>query len=197
VLLAVAMSVTLAVPGPLPAALEVLGESMRCAPTSSPAPGPPAYYRFALVTTGRVPGSGRARGVARVTFSPSPFGVAVGPDGSYRYDVDLSVEGLPAPPAGSLYALWLTTPELDRVERAGALDATFHATARVDWNKFLVVVTLEPDGAQRGGAERAGGAATWSGPIVLRGVSRSGIMHTMAGHGAFEQENCAKFGYGA
>jgi len=26
-------------------------------------------------------------------------------------------------------------------------------------------------------------------------VSRSGLMHTMAGHGAFQQENCAAYGY--
>jgi len=35
----------------------------------------------------------------------------------------------------------------------------------------------------------------WTGPVVMRGMSRSGLMHTMAGHGAFEQENCAAYGY--
>ncbi|HZD06335.1 MAG TPA: hypothetical protein VE173_15600, partial [Longimicrobiales bacterium] len=58
---------------------------------------------------------------------------------------------------------------------------------RSSWNKFLVVVTLEPtDGSD---------ASTWSGPIVLRGMSRSGAMHTMAGHGPFQQEKCAAYGY--
>ena len=35
----------------------------------------------------------------------------------------------------------------------------------------------------------------WTGPIVIRGMSRSGMMHTMAGHGPFEEENCAAYGY--
>ncbi len=39
-------------------------------------------------------------------------------------------------------------------------------------------------------------AETWSGPVALRGMSRSGMMHTMVGHGAFQQENCAAYGYG-
>ena len=60
-------------------------------------------------------------------------------------------------------------------------------TARVDWNQFLVVVSLEPSADQIG--------ARWSGPIVMRGLSRSGFMHTMAGHGPFEEENCAAYGY--
>jgi hypothetical protein len=29
----------------------------------------------------------------------------------------------------------------------------------------------------------------------MRGMSRSGMMHTMAGHGPFQQENCARYGY--
>ncbi|MGD2070011.1 MAG: hypothetical protein PVI57_15165, partial [Gemmatimonadota bacterium] len=59
---------------------------------------------------------------------------------------------------------------------------------RVEWNKFLVVITLETVDDPS--------ADAWSGPIALRGMSRSGKMHTMAGHGPFQQENCAAFGYG-
>ena len=40
------------------------------------------------------------------------------------------------------------------------------------------------------------GAERWSGPIVFRGMSRSGMMHTMVGHGALQKENCAAYGYG-
>ena len=60
-------------------------------------------------------------------------------------------------------------------------------SGEVGWNKFLVVITLEPEDDPE--------AATWSGPIVLRGMSRSGAMHTMAGHGPFQEENCAAYGY--
>ena len=37
--------------------------------------------------------------------------------------------------------------------------------------------------------------AMWTGPVVSRGMSRSGLMHTMAGHGPFETEPCAVYGY--
>lgn len=146
----------------------------------------PEYYEFPLVTTGRVPGTGRARGVGQVVFSPSPYGVALASDGSYRYDFAVRFERLKPARNGS-YVVWTTTPELDRVVLAGELSDTRGFQGQVEWNKFLVVVTLEaafdPD------------AEMWSGPIVMRGMSRSGMMHTMAGHGPFEEEKCAAYGY--
>ena len=151
-----------------------------------PAVEPPEYYAFPLVSTRRVPGSGQATGTGRLTFATSPFGLALSPEGSYRYRVALTVERLAAPPRGA-YVVWITTPTLDRVELVGELDERRSIEGMVDFNKFLVVITLEDafDPA----------AASWAGPIVLRGMSRSGMMHTMAGHGPFEQENCAAFGY--
>ena len=59
-------------------------------------------------------------------------------------------------------------------------------SGKVGWNKFLVVITLEADNDPE--------QSMWVGPIVFRGVSRSGMMHTMVGHGALEQENCAAYG---
>jgi len=149
------------------------------------APGAP-YYAIDLVTTKNLPGTARARGTGHVTFAASPFGVALSPDGSYRYDVDLRLTGMSRPQAGTLVA-WITTPQVDRVRRLGAFDAGLGVGGEVSWNKFLVVVTLEADDDPD--------AQTWSGPIVLRGMSRSGAMHTMAGHGPFQQELCAKYGY--
>ena len=148
----------------------------------------PTYYQIDLVSTRRVPGTGYSRGVGDVTFtSSSPFGIALAADGSYRYDVQLSFERLPDPVSG-VYAVWVTTTQLDRVVPAGVLEPEQRAiSATVEWNQFLVVVSLEPD------AESVGDR--WSGPIVMRGLSRSGLMHTMAGHGPFEEENCAAYGY--
>lgn len=148
--------------------------------------GPPEYYTFPLVSTRRVPGSGRATGLGRLTFAPSPFGFALSPEGSYRYRIALRVERLATPAAGT-YVVWVTTPDLDRIELAGAFDERHAMDVEVDFNKFLVVITLEDAFDPE--------AAVWSGPIVLRGMSRSGMMHTMAGHGPFEQENCAAYGY--
>lgn len=146
----------------------------------------PAYYAFPVVSTRRLPGTGLAAGLGEVTFADSPFGVTLAEDGSYLLDVWLSVERLMVPREG-VYVGWLTTPDLDEVERIGPLADGGPLRGRARWNKFLLVVTLEPADDP--------GAAMWTGPVVMRGMSRSGQMHTMAGHGAFEQENCAAYGY--
>jgi len=147
----------------------------------------PDYYEFPLVTTRNVPGTGRASGIGEVTFQPSPFGVSIGADGSYDYRVEVTGINL-RPPRQGVFVAWAMTPQLDQVIRLGALDGQMKASGSVDWNKFLVAITLE--------SEDDPGAAMWSGPIVMRGVSRSGLMHTMAGHGPFVQENCASYGFG-
>jgi hypothetical protein len=51
-------------------------------------------YDIALFNTPRAPA---AAGAARLVFAPSPFGVAVTPDGHASYDVQLDVSGLPDP----------------------------------------------------------------------------------------------------
>lgn len=156
-----------------------------CVALSAPV-DPPEYYGFPIVSTRRVPGTGQATGVGLITFVPSPFGLALAPDGSYVYDLILESERL-APPREGAYVAWVTTPSLDRVRLVGALDERGGIRGTVQWNKFLVVITLEPHLDPE--------ATTWSGPIVMRGMSRSGMMHTMAGHGPFETENCALYGY--
>ncbi len=187
----VALVVALAV-GPHSAGLAAHAASPSVATPASvcslPDPDPPVYYRIELVTTRRVPGTSYARGAGDVTFrNGSPFGIALATDGSYHYDVRITLEALPEPVAG-VYAIWVTSTQLDRVTPVGVLaPGQREISAAVDWNQFLVVVSLEPS------AEAVGGR--WSGPIVMRGISRSGLMHTMAGHGPFQQENCAAYGY--
>lgn len=152
------------------------------------APAGPEYYAFGLFTTKNVPGTGLAEGRAEVSVSgTSPFSVALGPDGSYVYDVHVALERMKPPRSGRLVA-WVTTPQLDQVERIGALDENLQVSGTVLWNKFLVVITLEP--------EDDPDATAWSGPVAFRGMSRSGMMHTMVGHGALQQENCQAYGYG-
>ncbi len=147
---------------------------------------PPVYYAIKLVTTKRVSGARQATGVANLTYASSPFGVAISPRGTYVYNLDIQVEKISARKKG-VYAVWVTTPDLDQTKRLGILDEHMRVRGQVDWNKFLVVISLEttdnPD------------ATSWSGPIVLRGMSRSGLMHTMAGHGPFQQEPCAVYGF--
>jgi hypothetical protein len=147
----------------------------------------PEYYKFELVTTRNIPGTGRSSGVGEVTFSSSPFVVSIGGDGSYQYDLAIEAINLRAPPEG-VFVAWAMTPELDQIARLGALDEDMAVSGQVKWNKFLVAITLEPEDNPE--------AAQWSGPIVMRGVSRSGLMHTMAGHGPFQPELCAVYGFG-
>ena len=159
------------------------GTAAACVPAAGP-----EYYSFGLFTTKNVPGTGLARGRAEVAVSgSSPFAVALGPDGSYVYDLVVGLDRMKPPRRGTLVA-WVTTPDLDRIERIGALDGNLRASGSVAWNKFLVVITWE--------AEDDPDATTWSGPVAFRGMSRSGMMHTMVGHGALQQENCAAYGYG-
>ena len=146
---------------------------------------PSSYYNIELVPTKRVPGTGGAKGTARVHFARSPFGVAVSTNGSYVYDVTLVLERI-KPKKNGFYTAWVTSSDLKEVNRLGVLDDSFKATGRVDWNKFLVVVTLEPSEEPTG---------MWKGLVVMRGMARSGMMHTLAGHGPFEQEPCSKYGY--
>ncbi len=147
---------------------------------------PPIYYAIQLVTTKNVPGTGYTRGTADVTFAPAPFGVSVAADGSYRYDLHVSFTGLKAPVRGR-YVAWATTSQVDEIVRLGVLDENFTASGTVAWNKFLVVITLEEDDDPS--------ATMWSGPIAFRGMSRSGKMHTMIGHGPLQEEKCAAYGY--
>ena len=147
----------------------------------------PEYYAFDLVTTRNIPGTGLATAVAEMSVSKSsPFSVALSPDGSYEYDLHVSLGRMRVPRQGRLVA-WVTTREVDEIVRVGALDDDLQADGSVAWNKFLVVVTLEPTDDPE--------ATIWTGPIVFRGSSRSGMMHTMVGHGALQQENCAAYGY--
>jgi hypothetical protein len=154
------------------------------APPPSRAPG--EYYAIDLVPTGRVPGTAGAEGKAMSAFARSPFGVAVAAGGSYRHDLDIRVNGL-RPRRDGVYVAWTASSDLEEVERLGVLDESGGLRATVAWNKFLVIVSFE----------RSDDALPdrWQGPIVLRGMSRSGLMHTMAGHGAYEGEPCAKYGY--
>ena len=147
---------------------------------------PQVYYAIKLVYTRRLPGTRVTRGVANVTFAQSPYGVSISPEGTYVYDLDIEISGL-KPPKSGVYVTWITLPNLSEDVRLGSLGASNTITGRVDWNKFLVVVSLEesddPDQAR------------WQGPIAFRGLSRSGLMHTMAGHGPFDSEPCAAYGY--
>lgn len=134
-----------------------------------------APHRVELEPTGHAPG---ASGWMELRFGNAPYGVAVTEDGSYRYQISLGVTSLPPNrrEAGALVA-WAATPSLDRHVNLGAVGDDGTVAGEVSWNKFLVFVTVEsaPD------------VDTWKGPILMKATSPSGNMHTMAGHGIFQQ----------
>ncbi len=149
-------------------------------------PDPPVYYAIDLVTTRKVPGARMAEGQGNVTFATSPFGVSISENGQYVYNLSITMENVRLR-ADQALDVWVTTPNLDEIRHIGRLNEQLQTTGKVEWNKFLVVVTLESAGQEPGDM--------WTGPIVARGMSRSGLMHTMAGHGPFQTEPCAVYGY--
>lgn len=114
-------------------------------------------------------------GWMELTFARSPYGVTVSPEGKYVYDLVLGVRSQRSSEDRTLVA-WATTRDLDEVVKLGVLDGDMRVTGQVDWNKFLVLVTREASES----------VETWEGSILLSGMSPSGRMHTMRGHGIFE-----------
>ncbi len=146
-------------------------------PAASPsAIAPPAASSdsFPLRPTGGRAGAGGSAELRRVW---SPFGVTVSRDGTLVWDVVVTVTGLNPAPDGATYVVWLATPELDRVQLAGEIVDASAVTARVAWNQFLVIVTLE--------SGRPG--ARWAGPTVLLGRSRSALIAPLWGHSLFQR----------
>ena len=125
-----------------------------------------------------------ARGAVELRFAESPFGVTVTPDGHHLYEADVETAGLR--PDGRALVVWAATPALDQVQMLGTLGDDGSLATSIAFNKFLVFVTAEPSAD----VER------WTGPILLRGISPSGRMHTMAGHGPFQGEPCSSWGFG-
>ncbi len=129
------------------------------------------YYTFPLDPSRSSGGSG----LVKVAFSDSPFGVAMSSDGHYNYALDITTSGLPKLDAGN-YVAWATPPNLAPIVRLGTLSADGRLAAAVDMNKFILIIS----------AETTAQTARWSNPIMLRGISRSSLMHSFMGHGPFE-----------
>lgn len=144
------------------------------------------YYAIELVTTQKIPGTGQAKGKAVMSFEQSPFGISISQNGTFVHKLSIQITNLPEPKDAS-YVAWITTTNLDKISMLGVLDENLRTSGTVEWNKYLVVITKEASTKNR--------SSIWQGPIVMRGMSKSGYMHTMAGHGPFARENCAKYGY--
>ena len=132
-------------------------------------------YDITLLPT---PSAPAAQGTARLVSAPSPFGIAVSPDGHARYDIVLRITGLPAPStlgAYHAYVAWAVTPDLKDWTRLGVVSNGDSHVGVAQYNKFLLVVTAEAtaDPTERGG------------PTVLHGTSPSGWLQTFLAHPFF------------
>lgn len=107
-----------------------------------------------------------AKGRIELARAPSAFGMAVTRDGNARYRIIAHAEGLPEPASlgpYSRFAVWVMPLTLWPMADLGDLENGTSVLGEVSLNKFMVLVTAEPEGDLE---ERTG-------PIVLRGRSPS------------------------
>jgi hypothetical protein len=132
-------------------------------------------YDIPLFATATAP---TATGSARLVYASSPFGVSVTADGRAQYDVQVTAAQLPAPTTlgtYTTYVAWATTPDLARWERLGAISNGTTTVGPVSFNKFLLVITLEPSASP----------TTHAGPTILHGTSPSGWLQSFLNHPLF------------
>lgn len=129
-----------------------------------------------LSGTQSAPGS---RGSMTLTQPDSPFEITVDAGGFQTFDVEVQVERLRRR-EGAVYVVWAAKPELDEYVQLGTLPEENRLAGRIAWNQFLLFVS----------EETTADVERWRGPIMLTGLSPSGRLHTMAGHGPFEAMNC-------
>ena len=129
-----------------------------------------------LSGTQSAPGS---RGSMTLTQPGSPFEITVDDGGFQTFDIEIHVDQM-RKRRGAVYVVWAAKPELDEWVQLGTLSEENRLEARVAWNQFLIFVS----------EEASADVERWQGPIMLTGLSPSGRLHTMAGHGPFEGMNC-------
>lgn len=157
----VALLAILTIPGVRPLAAQPI--SCPDEPLVDGGPSPDLYC-FDLLPTPAAPG---ASGRIVLSRPDSPFVLTVTPDGSIRYAVSVEIAGLPDPDelGARGFVAWATTPTLDPLLPLGPVGEGRTAAGEVDLDKFMVLVTAEPDPGNPDPGRR--------GRIVLRGMSPS------------------------
>ena len=154
--------------------LTLVFAGLLAAPSLGGGAGPDGPYDIKLLPTAAAPA---ASGQARLVWAASPFGIAVTADGRARYDIQVSATGLPdtASSRTAAYVAWATSTDLAKWVRLGTVKNGTTTVGHVDMNKFLLVITAEPDSA----------ATTHAGPTVLHGTSPSGWLQSFLSHPLF------------
>lgn len=106
---------------------------------------------------------GNAAGTAQMDWVPGPFTVAVAADGTPRWRLTFTLDSLPPLPRGPApgFVAWGVEPSFSHITRLGVVRAGRTPLGAVAYDRFLVLVSAEPDTTAR---ERRG-------PLVLRGES--------------------------
>ena len=123
-------------------------------------------YCLDLHAVPEVEGANGSVDLGRVT---SPFGVAVTPAGHHVHQLTAHIEGLPDPTSlgpYSAYVAWATTPFFEPVIKLGEVDNGVNSLGRIEFNKFLVLIT----------AETSADVENRNGRLILRGRSPSLFM---------------------
>ncbi len=168
----------------------VSGEARAAGPRGIPAPvgatpwgaAPPVDACLRTPEVVRLSGTQSApgsRGSMTLTQPGSPFEITVDEGGFQTFDIEIQVDQM-RKRRGAVYVVWAAKPELDEWVQLGTLSDENGLEARVAWNQFLIFVS----------EEASADVERWQGPIMLTGLSPSGRLHTMAGHGPFEAMNC-------
>ena len=133
----------------------------------------PALYSIPLIADQGMAGSG----VATLVPAPSPFGVTLTTDGHPVFDITVTVQNLPPAKAlgGAHFAAWATTQDLIDADFIGIIGPDGKAIGKVAWNKYIVLVSIEPDPVPK----------HWTGAVVLRGFSPSTYLANYASHPLF------------
>jgi hypothetical protein len=107
--------------------------------------------------------------------SQSPTGIAVTQDGHLTYDIEVTFSGLGQPGQTTHYIAWIAEPTLVKVFNLGEVTNGTKRFNGIALNKFILLITLE----------NSAKPAKRSGPIVLRGISPSGLLQSFIGHDLF------------
>ena len=148
---------------PRVASAEVQGTS---APACAPADDPAAASVINCMTLVSVPELASATGIVHLRPVPSPFGVAVYPDGRPRHELVASISGLPDPRSlgpYTTYVAWAYTLALDSAIKLGPVSNGTISLAEIALVQFRILITAEPSAAVRERSRR----------LILRGTSPS------------------------
>ena len=126
--------------------------------------GHPDIYTIDLVPT---PDLRKVAGTAELGWARTPFGISVTAEGHHRYELSLSLSGLPDAKnlgAYTTYVAWVTTPLMHPLIKLGEVKNgdNLHL-GRVALNQFVVLIS----------AEASPDVVTREGRLVLRGRSPS------------------------